>query len=69
MLTEVKTENLLDYIQAIFTMYLEEREKYGPDDRVVTRLFHEVIGMKKMTENLIHTPVNLQKDGKVTTGY
>lgn len=65
----VKTQDLLDYIQEIFTMYLEEREEYGSDDRTVIRLFHHCMGMKTMVENLIHTPVNLRKDGKVTTGF
>ena len=69
MKTEVKTQDMLDYIQGVFTMYLEEREQYGPDERGVRRLFFECLGMKKMVENLIGVPVNLQKDGKVTTGF
>lgn len=67
--TEVETQSMLDYIQELFTDWLADREKYGPDDRIVDHVFHQLIGMKTMVEILIGTPVNLQKDGKVTTGF
>lgn len=68
MKTEVKTKDLLAYIQDLFTEYLEDRERYGNNPREEHRL-QQLLGMKDMVENLIGEPVNLRKDGRVTTGF
>ena len=68
MLESVKTHDMLNYIQALFTEYLANCEKYGRNGIREKDLLQQLLGMKTMVENLFGTPVNLQRDGKVTTG-
>jgi hypothetical protein len=65
----VKTEDLLNYLQALLNEFMEDREAYGPGDRIVQKKMHGMIACKEMVEALIRVPVNLQKDGKVTVGF
>ena len=69
MKTEVKTEDMLDYIQSMYTQWMESREHFGPDDRCVKDDLKGLLAMRIMTENLIGEPVNLRKDGQVTVGF
>jgi len=67
--TEIKTETILKHLQARWTNALEEGKKFGPEDRVYQRKVEWCIGMKELVEELLETPVNLQLDGLVTTGF
>jgi len=69
MKTEIKTETILNHLQARWTDALAEGKRWGPEDRVYQRKVDWCIGMKELVEELIETPVNLQLDGKVTTGF
>lgn len=62
-------EQIIAYLQQSLDEYLADREQYGADDRVVQHRFYEMIGAKELAEVLLREPVNLQKDGKVTTGF
>ena len=65
----VSSADMLSYLQYLLTDFMEEKEKYGPDDRIVNRKMHDMIACKNMVEGLLSVPVNLQIDGKVTTGF
>lgn len=69
MKTEIKTETILNHLQARWTDALAEGKRWGPEDRVYQRKVEWCIGMKELVEELIGTPVNLQLDGQVTTGF
>ena len=69
MKTEIKTETILNHLQARWTDALAEGKRWGPEDRVYQRKVEWCIGMKELVEGLIGTPVNLQLDGQVTTGF
>lgn len=65
----ISSETILNRLQARWTNALEEGKKWGPDDRVYQRKVEWCIGMKELVEELLGTPVNLQLDGLVTTGF
>lgn len=71
----VTTESMLNYLQSMLDEFTEEKrraEERGEnvlDDRYNRDLFDSMIACKEMVEALIHYPVNLQKDGKVTVGF
>lgn len=65
----VSKSQMLAYLQAKLTKFQEEAEKYGMEDRMVEKLFDEMIACKEMVEALMCEPVNLQMDGKVTIGF
>lgn len=67
--TGIMPETILRHLQARYTDALEEGKKYGQDDRVYRRKIEQCIGMKELVEELIGIPVNLQRDGLVTTGF
>ena len=67
--TGIKPETILRYLQARYTDALEEGKKYGQDDRIYRRKIEQCIGMKELVEELLRVPVNLQRDGLVTTGF
>ena len=60
-------EQIISYLQGLLDEYIESREQY--DDRITKHLFYQMIGAKELAEVLLREPVNLQKDGKVTTGF
>lgn len=60
---------MLNYLQSMLDDFIQEKDKYGMDDRVVKGKFHDMIACKEMVETLIREPVNLQIDGKVTVGF
>lgn len=71
----VTTEAMLNYLQSMLDEFTQEKrraEERGEnvlDDRYNRHLFDSMIACKEMVECLIHYPVNLQKDGKVTVGF
>lgn len=62
-------EKMLAYLQSQLTDFNKNLEKYGMDDRIVEAKFDAMIACKEMVETLIGEPVNLRKDGIVTTGF
>lgn len=64
----VTSKEMLDYLQMFLTAWLEDKNKYGMEDRIVQRDTDRLLACKSMVEALIGVPVNLQLDGKVTTG-
>ncbi|MBQ1789280.1 MAG: hypothetical protein II008_03810 [Oscillospiraceae bacterium] len=65
----IDAKEMLSYLQALLNDFMEDRETYGPGDRIVQKRMHGMIACKEMVEALIRVPVNLQKDGKVTVGF
>jgi hypothetical protein len=65
----VKTQVLLGYLQALLTEYMMEVEQFGSDDRIVKKKLTGMLACKSMVENVIGEPVNLGKNGIVTTGF
>lgn len=65
----IPAESMIDYLQSMMDDFMEERERFGDDDRIVNKKLDAMIQCKNMVENLIGMPVNLQKDGKVTVGF
>lgn len=66
MITE---EMMLSYLQELLDEYMEDKDQFGKDDRIVKERLHGMIACKEMVECLIGQPVNLQMDGKVTVGF
>lgn len=64
----VSSESLLNWLQMLLDEYMNET-KNGIEDRVTHDHLIAMLGCKEMVEALIGVPVNLQKDGKVTTGF
>lgn len=69
MFDTITKKQMLDYLQDMLSDYMTERNAYGDDDRIVNKKLNAVIACKEMVEQLIREPVNLQQDGKVTTGF
>ena len=65
----IKAEQMLNYLQEMLTDFMDSRERWGNDDRIVNHKFDTMIACKEMVEALIQYPVNLGKDGKVTVGF
>ena len=68
---EMKTftkEDLLRYLQSQMNDFVKNREQFGMD-RFTEHKLDAMIACKEMVEALIQEPVNLQKDGNVTTGF
>lgn len=63
------TNQMIAYLQSQLDNFLEEKEKYGDDDRIVEKKFDAMIACKEMVEALIGEPVNLGLNGKVTVGF
>lgn len=60
----ITAKEMLEFLQEEFTKALYDKEHFD-DDRQLER----VIWQKELVEALIQEPVNLQKNGKVTTGF
>lgn len=69
MIESVSTETLLHYLQSMLDDFMDEKARYGSDDRMVHHKLTGMLACKDMVEALIRTPVNLQMDGRVTTGF
>ena len=65
----ITKETLINYLQSQMDNFMKEKERYGIEDRYVERKLDAMIACKEMVESLIGEPVNLQKDGRVTTGF
>ena len=65
----VTEQMLLEYLQELMDEYMEDRQQFGKDDRIVQKRLNGMIACKEMVEALIRQPVNLQKNGKVTVGF
>lgn len=67
--TIVTKQQMIDYLQMFLTAWLEDKEKYGMEDRTVKKDMDRLLGCKCMVETLIGESVNLCIDGNVTLGY
>ena len=65
----VTAQQMLDYLQMFLDSWLEDKERYGMEDRTVQKDMDRLLGCKSMVETLINMPVNLTLDGTVTIGY
>lgn len=65
----VKTQVMLGYLQSLLTEFVSEKDAFGTDDRIVNKKLDQMIACKEMVEILIGEPVNLGKNGIVTTGF
>lgn len=65
----VKTQVMLGYLQSLLTEFMSEKDAFGADDRIVNKKLDQMIACKEMAEVLIGEPVNLGKNGIVTTGF
>lgn len=61
-------EQMLEYLQEGLTRWTKEKEQY-PDSEITWKHLDALIAQKEMVEALIGEQVNLQKDGRVTTGF
>lgn len=59
--------DLIRYLQSQMDDYKKNEKKFGLDRGTIKKL-DAMIACKEMVESLIMKPVNLRKDGKVTTG-
>ena len=62
-------EQMINYLQQMMDAFVNEKEKYGMDDRIVQAHLDNMIACKEMVEALIGEPVNLGLNGKVTIGF
>lgn len=60
---------LISYLQSEMDNFMEEKRKFGAEDRIVLKKLDALIANKEMVEALIREPVNLGKDGQVTVGF
>ena len=56
------------YLKSQLADLLAEADRFGWDDRIVTKKYDALIANKEMAESLLCLPVNIQKDGNVTVG-
>ena len=64
----VTQQQMLNYLQMFLDAWLDDKEKYGMDDRTVKKDMDRLLGCKCMVETLIGQPVNLMMNGTVTVG-
>ena len=69
MKTVVKAEDMLQYLQSMLDDVKRRESWCDPHDRILNAKIDAMIACKEMVETLIQEPVNLQLDGKVTTGF
>lgn len=65
----IPAENMIAYLRSMMDDFMEEKERFGIEDRIVQKKMQAMIDCKNMVEALIGLPVNLQKDGKITIGF
>ena len=68
----VKTESMINWLQMLLDEFMEETKDESEiafKDRVVHAHLIAMLGCKEMVEALIEEPVNLGKNGIVTTGF
>ena len=68
MKTTFTKEDLLRYLQSQMDDFKKNVDKFGMD-RFTEHKLQAMIACKEMVEALIQEPVNLQQNGKVTTGF
>ena len=59
---------MLDYLKIEYAEAMSLVKDFGADDVRARNHIFMCIGMKEMCECLLCVPVNLRRDGKVTTG-
>lgn len=64
----VTQQQMLNYLQMFLDAWLDDKEKYGMEDRTVKKDMDRLLGCKCMVETLIGQPVNLMMNGTVTVG-
>lgn len=64
----ITKEMLIGYLQSQMNDFKKDEAKYGLDDRFTLAKLDAMIACKEMVESLICEQVNLQSNGKVTTG-
>lgn len=62
-------EELIDYLQQMLSAWIQDKDRYGAGDEWVKKDMDRMLACKDMVEALIHEPVNMGKDGTVTTGF
>ena len=65
----VTQHQMLNYLQMFLDAWLDDKEKYGMEDRTVKKDMDRLLGCKCMVETLIGQPVNLSMNGTVTIGF
>lgn len=65
----ISKQALVNYVASYFQNWIEEKEEFGADDRIVKDDMKKLIAMRVMAENLIGVPINLGLDGKITIGF
>lgn len=65
----VTQQQMLNYLQMFLDAWIDDKEKYGMEDRTVQKDMDRLLGCKCMVETLIGQPVNLGLNGTVTVGY
>ena len=62
-------EPIINYLQSMLNEFKKREERYGIDSEYTLEFLHKMIACKEMAEDLIKEPVNLGKNGIVTTGF
>ena len=65
----ITQQQMLNYLQMFLDAWIDDKEKYGMEDRTVQKDMDRLLGCKCMVETLIGQPVNLSLNGTVTVGY
>ena len=64
----VTQQQMINYLQMFLSAWIDDKEKYGMEDRTVKKDMDRLLGCKCMVETLIGQPVNLMMNGTVTVG-
>lgn len=62
-------EKLIGYLQSQMDDFKKDEARYGFKDHTVQKKLDAMMACRDMVEALIGEPVNLQRDGRVTTGF
>lgn len=65
----ITKEAMINYLQEMLDDVMEEKERFGKEDRIVRSKISAMIACKEMVEAFIMEPVNLGLNGKVTVGF
>lgn len=60
--------DLIGYLQSQMDDFMKWESKYGMENPLVEFKLNNMIACKEMVESLLGEQVNLQADGRVTTG-
>ena len=64
----VTQQQMLDYLEMFLSAWIEDKEKYGMEDKTVQKDMDRLLGCKCMVETLIGQPVSLMMNGTVAVG-